>query len=204
MGRRFFQHLEQGVGRHDIERMGRVQQRHAPAAAVRGGVEPGLQRTDLVDANFLGRRALGGACRRLGVFGLFGGVRALFHGHCLGTDAAQVGMVAAGEPRAGGAVAAGQPVFRRFAQQAGRRRDGEIKLADAGQPMHQPGMRKAVAIAQPGAGRVHLPGVKLGRAHAGMANSSRRPASRSARISGMARVESTTRMRSGSAFARAW
>ncbi|MCY1529875.1 hypothetical protein D9M68_650430 [compost metagenome] len=111
---RFLQHLEQGVGRHHVQGMGRIQERHPPPAAVRGGVEPGFQRTDLVDAYFLGGRALGRAGGRLGVLGGLGGVRPLCQGHGFGPDAAQVGMVAAGEPGARGAMTAGQPVLGRF------------------------------------------------------------------------------------------
>ncbi len=204
MRRRLFQHLEQGVGRHHVQRVRGVQQRHAPAAAVGGGVEPGFQRADLVDADFLGRRLLGRARGRLGLFRALGGVGALLDRHGLGPDAAQVGVVAAGEPGTGGAMAAGQAVLRRLAQQAGGGGIGEVELADAGQAVHQPGVGEALAVAQPGPRRLHLPGQELGRAHGRAATSWRRPASSSARISGMARVESITWMRSGSAAARAW
>ncbi|KAG1289964.1 hypothetical protein G6F64_013986 [Rhizopus arrhizus] len=136
MGRRLFQHLEQGVGRHHVQRVRGIQQRHAPATAVRRGIEPGLQRTDLVDADFLGRRTLGGAGRRFGIFSGLGGVRPLFHRNGFGPDAAQVGVVAAGEPGTGGAMAAGQTILGRFAQQAGGRGNREIQLADAGQAVH--------------------------------------------------------------------
>lgn len=101
-------------------------------------------------------------------------------------------------------MTAGQAVLRRLAQQAGGGGHREIELADAGQAMHQPGMGEALAVAEPGARRLHLPGQELGRAHGRTATSSRSPASSSARIAAIARVESITRMRSGSAAARAW
>ncbi|MNT88685.1 hypothetical protein D3C72_2292840 [compost metagenome] len=55
-------------------------------------------------------------------------------------------------------MAAGQAVLRRLAKQAGGGCHGKVQLADAGQPMHQPRMREPVAVAQPGARRLHLPG----------------------------------------------
>ena len=59
------------------------------------------------------------------------------------------------------AMAAGQAVLWRLAKQAGGGRHGEVQLADAGQAMHQPRVGEALAVAQPVAGGLELPGQEL-------------------------------------------
>ncbi|CFL88134.1 Uncharacterised protein [Bordetella pertussis] len=203
---RLLQHLQQGVGRYHVQRMRRIQQRHAPAAPVRGGVEPRFERADLVDADVLGRRALGRRATGtgLGLLGAFGLVGALFQRDRLRTDAPQIRMVAAGHPGAGRALAARQALARRLAQQAGRRGRRKVQLADAAIAMDQPGMREAVAPAQPGAGDLRLPGQEATEAHAACATSSRTSLSSCARTTSSGRLESMMRIRPSELRARSW
>ncbi|CUJ09823.1 Uncharacterised protein [Bordetella pseudohinzii] len=206
MGRRLFQHLEQGIGRYRVQGLGRIDQRDAPAAAVGGRIEPGLQGADLVDADVLGRCFLrAGARGGLGpVFGGLGRLGALLGGQRVGPHAAQVRMIARGHPGAGRAGAAGPALAGRFAQQAGRGGRGEIQLADAGRAMDEPGVGKALALRQPGAGGLQVPGSEFGQAHAALRARKRCRSSCSARRTvSRGWLASMTWMRPGSAAARA-
>src|SRR3546814_6418537 len=72
-------------------------------------------------------------------------------------------MIAADQPQAGRAMAAGQAMVGRLAQQAACGGQGKLAFAYARQAMDQPGVRKALALRQPISGKVALPGQKLGK-----------------------------------------
>src|SRR3546814_14058034 len=58
-------------------------------------------------------------------------------------------------------MAAGQPLIRRFAQQAAGGGQGKLALADAGQAVYQPCMGETVTLRQPLGRELALPGQEL-------------------------------------------
>src|SRR3546814_4374878 len=59
MCRRLFKHFKQSIGRDGVHGACRIQRGHAPAAAMRGGIEPGAERAQLIHPYVFGRRFLG-------------------------------------------------------------------------------------------------------------------------------------------------
>src|SRR5690606_29641885 len=74
----------------------------------------------------------------------------------------KIRVIAATDPTARLAVAAGETLLRLLAQQRGRRRQGETAFTDAGKSMNEPSVREAIPAAQPFDGRRLLPWKKTG------------------------------------------